>query len=34
MKLKNYSIKCPYKINGQENKKEKYLTIKGEGLDG
>ena len=34
MKLKSYAIKCSYKVNDIEGKKEKYLMIKGEGLDG
>ena len=34
MRLKNYAIKCQYKVNDYEGKKEKYLMIKGEGLDG
>ena len=34
MKLKQYIIKCPFTINDIENKKERYLLIKGEGMDG
>lgn len=34
MKLKSCTIKCPFKVNNIENKKEKFLIIKGEGLDG